>query len=182
MRSSSDGTIKTFATLRFRGDELNPGEVTQILRILPTLAYLKGQSFKVGERAGTETGKTGLWYFSTDKVIAGQNLHDHLMGLFSVIALDHFEELLKEARRPRAPGPVKTTYALRLMGRLAKLSSLIHRNSLVGTLTCFWYGEHGAKLPIIPRVVSMTLREVPINIETDFMTEEHHPRAEPLRA
>jgi hypothetical protein len=177
-RSSSDGTIKTFATLQIVGDRLDPAEITQILRITPTLAYSKGQSYHAGQRSQNMVGRTGVWYLATDKVIQSTKLHDHLMPLFFVLALDQFEEWGKERARPQ--GRIKTTYHFRLMGRLAKLAGIIKRESLRATLTCFWHGAAGAKHPSIPRVMSAVLKDVPISIETDFDTDERSD-SDPIR-
>ncbi len=183
MRSSSDGTIKTFATLSIAGDQLDPAEITEILRITPTLGYSKGEKYFAGERADLITGRTGVWYLATDKVIDSPKFHDHLMALFAVLALDHFEEWLRELSRSQPPSRVRTTHALRPMGRLAKLSGVINRKSLKATLTCFWHGAAGAKPPSIPRAVSAILRNVPVAIETDFATEDgSEPHAVELRA
>ncbi len=80
-------------------------------------------------------------------------------------------------------GRVRTTSGFRLMGRLLKLSYLIHRRKLTASLSCFWHGTAGAKHPSIPRVVSAVFKFVPITIETDFATDDHpEPTQTKLRA
>ena len=70
MRSEPADTVKTFATLRIVGDQLIPEQVTRILKIVPTRAYAKGQSYYGGERTGQLVGKTGVWYFATHRTVA----------------------------------------------------------------------------------------------------------------
>ncbi len=59
--TTSDGTVRTFATFTVVGDRLDPDEVTEILKIRPNLAYAKGEKYDAGERAGPLMGKTGVW-------------------------------------------------------------------------------------------------------------------------
>jgi hypothetical protein len=69
MKSESGDTVKTFATLRIVGDQLVPEQVTGILKIVPARAYGKGETYHGGERTGDLVGKTGVWYFATDRRI-----------------------------------------------------------------------------------------------------------------
>jgi hypothetical protein len=185
--TNSDGTIKTFATFRIVGDNLDPEEITRILRVYPTLAYAKGERYKAGDQAGKIKGKMGVWYLSTDKAIRSQKLSEHIMPLFAVLALDHFEEWLKEKSQAKyASSSVVAKRAavpeFMLRGRLRHLSALLKRRSLTASLSCFWHGEVGAKPPAIPRLVSSLFKLVPISIETDFDTDEAEPTPRRLRA
>jgi Domain of unknown function (DUF4279) len=170
--SPADDTIKTFATLRVTGDDLDPDEITRILRIVPTVAYRKGQQYRAGSRTGTILGKTGVWYFSTENVINSRRLADHVLALFGAISSDYVEELMKQSQKPRQEGRVRTVQAFTLMGRVGRLSHLLRRRSFKAVLTCFWHGRRGATPPPIPRVVSAFFKLVPIAIETDFDTDE----------
>ncbi len=50
-RSQTTEPAIAFATLRVRGDELAPDEITKILKILPTKAYAKGEHYAVARAA-----------------------------------------------------------------------------------------------------------------------------------
>jgi hypothetical protein len=177
--SPADDTIKTFATLRVTGDDLDPDEVTQILRITPTTAHRKGEPFRSGPRAGTVIGRTGVWYFSTEHIFDSDRLSDHINALFATI---YFEEFVKQNQKPRQEGRVKITYNFTLIGRLARLSQLLKRRSARAVLSCFWHGKLGATPPSIPRYVAAVFKLVPITIETDFDTDESPEPAHVARA
>jgi hypothetical protein len=165
--SHVDGTVKTFVTLRVVGDNLDPDEVTQILRIAPTTAHRKDEPFRSGPRAGTIIGRTGVWFFSIDRIFDSPRLSDHINALFAAI---NFEELMKH--NPRQEGRVKITSNFVLLGRLGRLSHLLRRRSAKAVLSCFWHGKPGAAPPSIPRYISTVFKLVPIAIETDFDTDE----------
>ena len=65
---------KAFVTLRFAGDDLNPEEISAVLPVKPTPAYRKGEELFAGPRAGNLRGRTGMWYFATDKRVPGDEL------------------------------------------------------------------------------------------------------------
>ena len=66
--TKSENTIRTYATLRFAGDALDPDEISRVVKEQPTRAYRKGQRYRPGPRSPEVTGKTGVWYFSTKHV------------------------------------------------------------------------------------------------------------------
>ena len=84
--TNSENTIRTFATLRFAGDALDPEEISRVLKQSPTRAYKEGQSYKPGPRSPETTGKTGVWYFSTKRKIQSNDLTDHLNALERLIS------------------------------------------------------------------------------------------------
>jgi hypothetical protein len=149
MKSESGDTVKTFATLRIVGDQLVPEQVTRILKIVPARAYGKGETYHGGERIGDLVGKTGVWYFATDRVVASNHLIDHLMFLVN---------LLRDSSPQAIP--------------VASLHTLLQRKSLTAVVSCFWYGRVGVKPPTIPRAVAEFFRLLPAEIETDFDTDE----------
>ena len=149
MRSESAETVKTFATLRVVGDQLVPEQVTRLFKVLPTRAYAKGQTYYGGKRTGNLTGKTGVWYFATDRVVASDNLVDHLMFIV---------KLLHGYSSETIP--------------LTKLHNLIQKRSLTAVVSCFWYGRAGARPPAVPRAVSEFFKLVPAEMEIDFYTDE----------
>jgi hypothetical protein len=144
---------RAFATFRVSGDDLVPGEITKILNIPPTKAYVKGEHYSGGPRSPDLIGRTGVWYFATDDVVAGNNLADHLVFL---------TKLLK-------PGSGEA-------GTLPRLQQLMRRRSLRVSVTCFWYGSAGAKKPSIPRSVTELLKQIPADFETDFNVDEKEGR------
>jgi hypothetical protein len=168
------------------GDLLDPNEITELLKIVPTMAYKKNEPYFVGKRTGTLKGKTGVWLFSTNRGIQSTNFYDHLNAVVALLALDHFEGLLKEASNPKprsshikiAPLP-----QFLLRGRLKSLHALLEQKTLTASISCFWYGTPGAQPPSVHRLISSLLKLVPITIETDFDTDEDGPaRGSDLRA
>jgi hypothetical protein len=149
MRSDPAGLVKTFATLRVVGDRLVPAEVTRILKIVPTRAYAKGETYKGGERTGDLVGKTGVWYFATDRIVASNDLADHLIFLANLLG-------------GSSPEAVPLT----------RLHALLKKKSLRAVVSCFWYGGAGAKPPVVPRAIVEFLRLLPAEIETDFDADE----------
>ena len=69
---------KAFVTLRFAGDELDPGKISAILPVKPTRAHRKGEEFVAGPNAGNLRGRTGIWFLATDKLVDSDDLQDHL--------------------------------------------------------------------------------------------------------
>src|ERR1700683_4071373 len=126
MSSSQDRTIKTFVSFRIMGDRLEPDEITNLLRIVPTVVYAKGERYFAGERTGTLIGKTGVWLFSTDRGIRSTNFSDHLNTLVAILALDHFEELLRDISNPKPKAPkLAPLPQFLLRGRLKNLHWLL---------------------------------------------------------
>ena len=142
------GTTKAFATLRIAGDRLVPEQATRILKIVPTQAYRKGERYGDGLRIPNLTGKTGVWYFCTDNVVAGNRLSDHLT----------FIERLLEG----TPTTVPT------------LQKFLAQHALHATVSCFWHGGPGVKRPPIPRSLSTLCTKIRARIETDFESDDMH--------
>jgi hypothetical protein len=140
---SSPGTLKAFASLRFRGDRLEPDRLTEILGNTPTLAYRKGEAFK-RSRGQEARGRTGLWMLSTEKHISSIELDEHLRYLLAMLF------------------PADTR------GRLDRLRELMREQQIAADVSCFWYGEAGAEAPVIAEDVRSALARLPAEIETDF--------------
>ncbi|TMK30324.1 MAG: hypothetical protein E6G69_10050 [Alphaproteobacteria bacterium] len=64
MKKPEPGTLQTYASLRFSGDELEPQRLTAILNARPEVAYRKGDVFKVS-RGQEVRGRTGVWVISS---------------------------------------------------------------------------------------------------------------------
>ena len=83
--TNSESPSQVFATLRFAGDELDPDEISHVVRQEPTWAYRKGQRYQPGPRSPDITSKTGVWYFSTKRNVPSKDLRDHLDALASLV-------------------------------------------------------------------------------------------------
>jgi hypothetical protein len=145
--------VRAFATLRVAGDDLVPDEVTRILKIVPTTACAKGEHYSAGSRSADLVGRTGVWFFSTKGVVAGNLLADHLAFLARLLL----------------PGSGE-------VGPLPRLQQVLRRRSLRVSLSCFWHGPAGARKPSIPRSVTHLLKLIPAEIETDFEVDERPSR------
>jgi len=145
--------LRAFATLRVAGDDLVPDEVTKVLKIVPTTAYAKGEHYAAGPHSPDLVGRTGVWFFSTKGVVAGNQLADHLAFLARLLL----------------PGSGE-------VGPLPRLQQLVRRKSLRVALSCFWHGPAGARKPSVPRSVSDLLKLIPAEIETDFDVDERPRR------
>ena len=151
--SERNGSVKAFATLRIAGDQLQPDQVTRILKIIPTKAFAKGEHYSGGPRSPDLIGRTGVWYFCTDGIVAGNRLSDHL---------DFIERLLHGRQG--------------VIGPMRELQQLLRRQSLHAVVTCFWHGPAGARRPAIPRSISATFKAIPAEIEADFDADEKPDR------
>jgi hypothetical protein len=152
-RSRAAEAVRAFATLRVTGDDLVPNEITKLIKILPTKAYAKGEHYSGGPRSPDLIGRTGVWFFATDGVVAGNNLADHLAFLARLLL----------------PGSGEA-------GPLPRLQQLLRRRSLRVSVTCFWHGPAEARKPSIPRSVSDLMKLIPAEIETDFDVDERPSR------
>jgi hypothetical protein len=145
--------VRAFATLRVAGDDLVPDEVTRILKIVPTTSYAKDMPYSTGPRSPDLIGRTGVWFFSTKGVVAGNQLNDHLAFLARLLL----------------PGSGEA-------GPLPRLQQLLRRKTLRVSLSCFWHGPAGTRKPSIPRSVTDLLKLIPAEIETDFAVDERPSR------
>jgi hypothetical protein len=140
------GTLKAFASLRFRGDNLDPEKLSDLLATAPTTAYRKGDVYK--RSGGQEArGRTGLWLLSSDGRVAGADLESHLRYLLHVLLPSGSDD------------------------RLERLHQLMREEQLDADVSCFWYGEAGARPPKIADEVRRALARVPARLETDFDTD-----------
>ena len=147
--TNSENTIRTFATLRFAGDELDPDEISRVVNEKPTRAYKKGQTYQPGPRSPGITGKTGVWYFSTKHKVPSKDLADHLNALERLIS------------------PFADQHS-----RLRELREIMERKNLQAHATLFWRGPPGAQHPSVPSTAIAALRRLPADIEPDFANED----------
>lgn len=137
---------RTYATLRFTGDELDPSHISAILPVKPKRAHRKGESYFAGPRAGALTGQTGIWYFDT-RDVTSHDLADHLARIIDLLYPD---------------GNVD---------RVTGLHDVLEREHAKARVSCFWHGAHGAQPPVISDKVRAALAHLPAEIDTDFDTD-----------
>ncbi|MGH9353957.1 MAG: DUF4279 domain-containing protein [Terriglobia bacterium] len=149
MRYDGSDTHKTYATFRVSGDTLDPDIITKILRVIPTISYAKGEKYFAGQRTGELIGKTGMWSFTTDKLVASNNLQHHLAYVLGILI----------------PGRQDASPLVHLHALLAK------NKGIRADLRCFWHGHASAKKPSIPKIVTEFVKIIPASIEADFDTD-----------
>ncbi len=166
MKSEAPSGIKTFATFRVAGDDLVPSEVTEILKVAPTRAYGKGETYVGKNTKRAVKYKTGIWLLSTDKIIESPSLLDHLRFLLQILVplrlipgLSPLTSKLRVALAEQNTQPID------------QLRRLLRERSLHAVVTCFWHGSAGATPPKIPKDVLYTLRRLPADLERDFDTD-----------
>src|SRR5437762_11376038 len=141
MKSEHSDTIRAFATLRFAGERLDPDQISQLLHIQPT---------KVTRKNGD--GRHTIWYLSTDKLIPGNDLMDHVGFLLYLLF--------------PAPGELH---------RLITLRDLLKRRNLESHVTCFWHGKSRARKPVVPEVVRRLFNLTSSDLQPDFNAETGSP-------
>ncbi len=143
---SKAGTLSTFASLSFFGDNLEPSRVSQLLGVEPTTAYRKGEVYK-RSRGHAVVGRTGLWLLSSRDHVQSRELDDHLAYLKAIIFPSERNDLVKP------------------------LQTLTREKGLGADVSCFWYGERGASAPAIPEELRAAFAQIGATIETDFDTD-----------
>jgi hypothetical protein len=138
---------KVFASLGFVGDCLEPQDVTRILRISPTKSWRKGELFRPGPRSPEIIAHTGAWWLSTEGLVAGGDLDDHLGFLVTLVSP-------KGDRGER-------------LGRLRE----IIQDGATARVSCFWHGDAAARPPTIAASAVAAFNRLPADIEADFDTD-----------
>jgi hypothetical protein len=141
--TTADG--KAFVTLRFAGDDLDPGEISAVLPVAPTRAHRKGEEFFAGPHAGKLRGRTGMWFLATDKLVPGDDLQDHFAFVQKLLS-------------PRTGDT----------SRVAKLRAILERTHSRAHVTCFWRGDPGETAPRIPAPFKSAIQPLAAEIEPDF--------------
>jgi hypothetical protein len=149
-RSSKAARTKAFATLRFSGDQLDPDQISAILRVPPTKAWRKGERYFAGSHTGHLIGRTGTWFLATDDFVTSPDLEWHLDFLANLLS-----------RGPPDAG-----------GALVQLQDAMMRNNIKADVSCFWHGAAGEQPPAISAEMIDKLRALPAEIETDFDSDE----------
>jgi hypothetical protein len=83
----SDVLPRTYATLRFAGDQLDPEHISRVLPVMPKRSHRMGEMFYAGPHAGHLKGRTGIWYFDT-RDIRSDDLADHLRYIVKLLYPD----------------------------------------------------------------------------------------------
>jgi hypothetical protein len=143
---SEAGTLVTNAGLNFAGDRLEPGEITRLLGVEPTIAYRKGEIYQ-RSRGHEIRGRTGLWRLTTRRQLESAELAGHLAYLLAILF-------------PGGSGKF-----------IEPLRALLREFDLEADVDCFWYGEHGAKPPVISDEARAAFAKIGATIETDFDTD-----------
>ena len=143
---SKPAALRAYASLRFLGDRLAPERISAILGAEPPTAYRIGEVFKQS-RGHEVRGRTGLWLLSTRGRIDSTDLEVHFAYLLGVLF----------------PGGAKKV--------AESVRALMAEDGLEADVGCFWYGEHGAKLPAIPDVIHAAFAEIGAVVEPDFQTD-----------
>lgn len=149
MKTKARANRKTFVTLRFAGDDLDPREISAILPVNPTRAHRKGEEFFAGPNAGTLRGRTGIWFLATDKLVPGDDLPAHF---------EFIQKLLY-------PEPHDAR-------RINELRQVLERAYSRAHITCFWRGDPGETAPQIPDRFKSALEPLAADIETDFVSSQ----------
>jgi hypothetical protein len=131
-----------FAAIRFKGDRLEPGRVTEILHTKPTTAYHKGEVYKRDRRGNEARGRTGLWLLSSEGHVQSSDVNDHLRYLIGVLFPDR-----------------STSKHLR---------DLLRDGYIEVDVPVFWHGTRGQHSPVISDDVRQAFRRLPAKIEEDF--------------
>jgi Domain of unknown function (DUF4279) len=140
---SESNSPKAFASLRFKGDRLDPRRVTEILHADPTTAYRKGEIYK-RSRGHEVRGRTGIWLLSSKGRVQSSDLNDHLRYLLTVLFPSNSSD------------------------RVNNLRDMLHDGHIEADVNCFWYGAPGTSSPMIPSNIRTALDQIPARIETDF--------------
>jgi hypothetical protein len=162
--TKSDATLKTFVTFRVAGDALDPDEVTRVLRVNPTHAHRKGESYSTGR--STIVPDTGVWLLSTERLSSSENFYFHLGLALQMLGL--------------LPSnlPSSGDERLAVTARYLALSRFLRERKLTATLSCFWHGAAGATKPTLPDILVEMFADIPIGLDIDFDRDEV-PRSRP---
>ncbi len=168
MRTEDRGRAKAFATFRVAGDDLVPDQVTKVLGFYPTLSYRKGSSYKAGPNSKAVVGKTGVWFLSTQHVVASDSLLDHLIYIFFVLGL--VPSMLPKHKPMAFDGATASTFPFQVK-KVSDLHQHMKQRDLKATVTCFWHGPAGAKAPAVTTPMQI-LQALAIDFQSDFDVED----------
>jgi hypothetical protein len=146
LATSSTISERAFATFRVAGDNLVPGQVTEILGTKPTRQHAKGEVYSRGPHTSRPLkGRTGVWLLTTEHAVDSNRLDDHLEWLLTHVAFNQ------------------------------ELKRFIAENALHAAVSCFWHGPVGARPPVVPPVAREMIAAIPAELEEDFDTDDESP-------
>jgi hypothetical protein len=138
---------RTYATLRFAGDNLDPAHISALLPVKPKRAHRRGEAFSAGPHQRQLRGRTGIWYYDT-RDLPSQHLADHLAVITGLLYPE--------------PGN---------RDRLHQLRDVLGHDHAHARVSCFWYGKHGAEPPVLPAGARDIIGELPAEIDLAFDTD-----------
>ncbi|MEL6059406.1 MULTISPECIES: DUF4279 domain-containing protein [unclassified Methylobacterium] len=150
-RTDSSPALKAFATLRFEGDSLDVSTLSEMLGVTPTLAYRKGEPYRLGKRGAEKIGETGYWLLNTKDRLGTPELSDHIAFIVDILAGADKDQTFD------------------------RLKSAVGAASLSTLVTLFWFGQAGAQPPTIDPRLEGLVRRLRGAIETDFVTKGRDP-------
>jgi len=74
---------KTYVMLLVVEKDLDPDELTKLLKVKPTRSHRRGDPFRPGDRPATRA--YGAWSFSTEGLLESSELPDHASKLLAAI-------------------------------------------------------------------------------------------------
>ena len=152
--------VKAFVTFRVVGENLIADEITQLLKIYPTHTHKKGETYSTGRSAVTPT--SGMWLFSTEKILLSANLTEHIMLILWLFALLDVNLLCNFERANASNGGIA----------LFRLAPLLRKRSLSATMSFFWHGDSAAPEPKVSEGFLELLKKIPVAVEFDFDKDE----------
>ena len=126
--------MKAFVTFRVTGDKLVPADVTKLLKMQATDIRHKGIPSSTG-RSNNIIPSTNIWFFSTDKVVASNNLYDHVALVLYLIGLE----------RENETEPTSKNISEKL-ARLLSLKNFLQKHSAKAVMSFFWHGGPSSEL------------------------------------
>ncbi|MCJ2070967.1 DUF4279 domain-containing protein [Methylobacterium sp. J-030] len=129
--------------------------MSDVLRVAPTLAYRKGEPYRLGKRGVEKIGETGYWLLNTKDRVRTSDLRDHAACIMNI--LGHATACVKQDET------------------FDRLKSVVGAAGLSTLVTLFWFGEAGAQPPAVDPHLEGLVHKLQGTIETDFATQGRDP-------
>lgn len=78
MRSETGVPSTASVSIRFTGDRFEPGKVTNLIGVEPTLSYHKGEYYAAGKSKTERVGMTNLWMVDVAAVLPGSDINKQI--------------------------------------------------------------------------------------------------------
>ncbi|MBV8577358.1 MAG: DUF4279 domain-containing protein [Acetobacteraceae bacterium] len=148
MKTEAEADHRAFVTLRFAGDDLDPGEISAVLPVAPTREHRKGEEFFAGPHAGKLRGRTGIWFLATDRLVPSDHLGDHFAFVEQLLYPEGGED-----------------------SRIRKLRDILERTHSRAHFTCFWRGERDEPVPKVTPSLKSAIKSLNADVGTDFAVD-----------